>query len=66
IEISGIKYQRTIELLPAVTASRGYSHQAGELRSGATQRDISLTGKLGITSNLTLDATYNPDFSQVE
>jgi hypothetical protein len=66
IEISGIKYRRAIELLPAVTASRGYSQQAGRLQSEGTQRDISLTGKVGITSDLTMDAAYNPDFSQVE
>jgi hypothetical protein len=66
IEISGIKYRRTVEILPAVTASRGYSHRDGELLSEGTHREISLTGKLGLTSNLTLDATYNPDFSQVE
>jgi hypothetical protein len=28
--------------------------------------DFSLTGKLGITSDLTLDGALNPDFSQVE
>jgi hypothetical protein len=66
IEISGITYRRAVELLPAVTASRGYSHQEGQLRSEGSRRDIGLTGKLGITSNLTLDAAYNPDFSQVE
>jgi hypothetical protein len=66
IEIRGIKYRRTVEILPALTAGRGYSHHAGELLSEGTHREIGITGKLGLTSNLTLDAAYNPDFSQVE
>src|SRR3989442_8545393 len=28
--------------------------------------DLGLSGKFGITSNITLDGTVNPDFSQVE
>ena len=36
------------------------------MRSTGRNTDFSLTGKLGLTSNLTLDASYNPDFSQVE
>src|SRR5204863_3747293 len=30
------------------------------------QADVGMSGKFGITSNITWDATVNPDFSQVE
>jgi hypothetical protein len=71
VRIAGIKYQRVVELLPAFTFGR--TQEATEASQGALVRnedldinDLSLTGKLGLTSDLTLDATVNPDFSQVE
>ena len=70
-QVSGIKYKRVAELLPAFTFGR--TQEATEASAGQPVRnheldidDISLTGKLGVTSDLTLDGTYNPDFSQVE
>jgi len=66
IELSDIKFERPVEFIPALTYDQGSSHSEGEMRSTGRNTDFSLTGKLGLTSNLTLDATYNPDFSQVE
>ena len=66
IELSDVKFERPMEVIPAVTFDQGSSHDSGEMRSTGKNTDFSLTGKLGLTSNLTLDATYNPDFSQVE
>jgi hypothetical protein len=66
ITLSDIKYQRNYELLPAVTFSQNHAHSGGSWQRDSRQFDFSLTGKLGITSDLTLDASYNPDFSQVE
>jgi hypothetical protein len=70
-QISGLKYKRVVELLPAFTFGR--TQEATAETQGKLARnkeldidDISLTGKLGITSDLTLDGTVNPDFSQVE
>jgi hypothetical protein len=70
-QVAGIKYKRVIELLPAFTFGR--TQEATEESEGRPVRnkdydidDISLTGKFGITSDLVLDGTYNPDFSQVE
>jgi len=70
-ELSGLKYKRVAELLPAFTFGR--TQEATVASAGRLVRnneldidDISLTGKLGVTSDLTLDGTYNPDFSQVE
>ncbi len=66
ILVSNMKYQRIVELLPALTHSRNQSLDQGEWGVENRQTDFSLTGKLGITPSLMLDATYNPDFSQVE
>jgi hypothetical protein len=63
---SGVDHYKLVEILPAFTATRQ------DVRSGATlERDkqegsASLTAKYGITSDLILDGTLNPDFSQVE
>ena len=66
ILVKNMKYQRIVEILPAGTHSRTRSHQQGQWWAETRQTDFSLTGKLGITPSLVLDATYNPDFSQVE
>ncbi|HSA96176.1 MAG TPA: carbohydrate binding family 9 domain-containing protein [Acidobacteriota bacterium] len=70
-EVSGIKYKRVAELLPAFTFGR--TQEATVASQGQLVRnkeldidDFSLTGKLGLTSELTVDGTYNPDFSQIE
>jgi Domain of unknown function (DUF5916)/Carbohydrate family 9 binding domain-like len=66
VGISGLAFERTVEGIPAMTFSRGNTRQAGLWAPSIQQTDFSLTGKVGVTSDLTLDATYNPDFSQVE
>ena len=66
VSISGLKYDRVVEILPAFTHSNRLAIQDGVLRRDVRQSDFSLTAKVGLTSDLTADATYNPDFSQVE
>ncbi|MGD8534219.1 MAG: DUF5916 domain-containing protein [Candidatus Aminicenantes bacterium] len=61
-----IKHYTLFEVLPAFTYSQSRLIDEGDLASAGSERDISLTAKYGITSNLVLDGTYNPDFSQVE
>jgi hypothetical protein len=68
--LDGIKSRRHLELLPYVTA-RGESLGTAEAgdpfndgRRGSAAAGLDL--KWGVTSNLTLDATVNPDFGQVE
>jgi len=57
-----------LEVNPVLTASRAGSLDAESLRfqSGPVTGDFGLNLTYGLTSNLTLDGTYNPDFSQVE
>jgi hypothetical protein len=66
VRISGLAFDRTIEGIPALTFGQGNARRAGLWAPRTRQTDFSLTGKVGLTSDLTLDATYNPDFSQVE
>ncbi len=54
------------ELLPAVTATRQDVRTGPTLEKHDQKAELSLTGKYGITSDLILDGTINPDFSQVE
>lgn len=57
-----------IQATPTLTSSRTDTRDApdAELLAGPTRRDVGLDGQWGLTSNLTLNLTANPDFSQVE
>ncbi|HEX3131601.1 MAG TPA: DUF5916 domain-containing protein [Thermoanaerobaculia bacterium] len=66
---AGITPGRNIELDPTVTAVRTDVREGfpdTPLAEGDVESDLGLTGKWGITPNLTLNAAINPDFSQVE
>ena len=67
--IQNVQPSRRIELLPYVVGSRetflkepGNPFRTGERLNG----NIGLDGKIGITSDMNLDITINPDFGQVE
>jgi len=62
----GLQQPTLLEFIPAFTFSQRYEDRGGSLGLSDHLRDLSLTGKYGITSDLILDGTYNPDFSQVE
>jgi hypothetical protein len=67
--VSGLKHKRVAELIPAATTTVDYGQEQGDMvKTGSTPLSEvpSLTGKLGLASDLTLDGAYNPDFSQVE
>ena len=61
-----IKHYKLFELLPAATFSQQSAVQQGDLAAEPRKLEGSVTAKYGITSELILDGTYNPDFSQVE
>ena len=67
--ISGIKPQKQVEIMPYILA-QAESFEKVEGNPFATGNDqsfnIGLDGKIGVTSDLTLDFTINPDFGQVE
>lgn len=67
--IKGIKPHRQIELLPyTVGKLQRFEKEEGNLFATGRSNSIAggLDGKIGITSDLTLDFTMNPDFGQVE
>lgn len=55
-----------LEILPAFTYINRSSYKEGKLTNDLKKADGHISIKYGITSNLVLDATYNPDFSQIE
>nr|QEO74132.1 hypothetical protein [uncultured bacterium] len=60
---------RNIELTPTVTAQRADAIDGfpdGSLESGDEDFEPGITAKWGITPNMTVTGTINPDFSQIE
>lgn len=67
--LDGIKPVSKIEILPYVTGKAEYlRHTPGDPFNDGSQYtpDIGADLKMGIGNNLTLNATVNPDFGQVE
>ena len=66
LELEDIRHYTLLEVLPAYTFRDGAERVEGVLAGAPAVHDGHLTGKYGITSQLILDGTYNPDFSQIE
>ena len=66
IQYEGVKHYKLLEILPAVTYSYKAADNEGKMSATENNPDAGITVKYGITSQLILDATLNPDFSQVE
>ena len=67
--LKNLKPKRTMEFLPYVVGGldRGLAEPEDPFNDGEeTIFEVGLDGKIGITNNLTLDFTLNPDFGQVE
>lgn len=64
--IGGLRPGRLVEVNPTLTARREGTTDESGFRRGSTEPDVGVNLKYGITSELTLDATLNPDFSTVE
>ena len=67
--IKGIKPQKQLEIQPYVLAKaeRSPMEEGNPYATGrATDLDVGVDAKVGITSDVTLDLTINPDFGQVE
>jgi hypothetical protein len=67
IGLEGIDYSKNIEIFPAFTAIQtGNINDDGIFKNKSPDANFGIGLKYGITPNVTLDFTYNPDFSQVE
>ena len=67
--LSDISPGRNLEFAPTFTSRRMDTRDdlfSGHLESGNVDGDIGVNARWGVTTDLTLNATYNPDFSQVE
>ncbi|MGQ0543451.1 MAG: DUF5916 domain-containing protein, partial [Blastocatellia bacterium] len=73
--LDGIKYERTLEIVPSITLSetgrrtRVFPTTIGapdRFVNGPLKQDIGVTVKYTISPNITLDAAYNPDFAEIE
>ncbi len=65
----GLEPQKQMEIQPYTVASaETFEREAGNPFADGDEEDLSvgLDGKIGITNDLTLDFTINPDFGQVE
>ena len=67
--LKGIRQQKQIEIQPYVVANaQSFEKQPGNPFATGSQSELTggIDGKIGITSDVTLDFTINPDFGQVE
>ena len=64
--MTNLSMSRNIEVLPTFTAIQHGSLDGAAFATKDVAPEGGLNVKYGITSNLTADLTYNPDFSQIE
>jgi hypothetical protein len=66
--MTDLSTSRNFEILPTATAARFGTRDSdtGVYTQNKLSPDFGVNFKYGITSNLTADFTYNPDFSQIE
>ena len=70
--LDGIKYEHTLEVVPSITlreTGRRFSaieNPNGRFVNQPIEKDIGVSVKYTISPNVTLDATYNPEFAEIE
>jgi len=64
--LKGLDAGLFMEVNPVLTGRRLGTVEDDVFSHGSPEADFGLNMTYGLTSNLTLDGTYNPDFSQVE
>lgn len=80
--LDGIKFEKTLEVVPSITLSETgrrtqvfnmdptsptYGFPTGDRWvNNPLKQDIGVTIKYTLTPNITLDATYNPDYAEIE
>ncbi len=66
VGLQELRPRRLMEINPVVTGQRVGQSVEGVYQQDNFEPDFGVNGRIGITQNLILDATVNPDFSQVE
>lgn len=65
--IQGIQPKRALEVVPYVVGQRGFVPKSEAVPNGRDQKGtMGVDVRYGLTSNISLNATVNPDFGQVE
>ncbi len=63
---TGLAKRLTLEILPSAIYTRHKSYNGSNYETDIDKAEFGVTAKYGLGSSMTLDATYNPDFSQIE
>jgi hypothetical protein len=66
VGLQDLRPRRLLEINPVMTGKRVGQTVDGVYQQDSFEPDFGVNGRIGITQNLVLDATFNPDFSQVE
>jgi hypothetical protein len=66
VGLRDLKARRLIEINPEATGQRVGSNATGPFVRDDFDPDFGVNGRIGLSQNLVLDATVNPDFSQIE
>ncbi len=64
--ITSVKPGKGIEFLPAYVGNQNHEFNGNSLENLGFESEVSLTGKYAINSDVTLEGSINPDFSQIE
>lgn len=64
--LRGLRPKRLVEINPVVTGKLDGARVDGVFDRESPEPDFGVNARVGLTPNLVLDATFNPDFSQVE
>ena len=66
VGLEGLESRRLVELNPVATGKRTGERVDGRFEREGFEPAVGLNARYGLSRNLVLDATLNPDFSQVE
>ena len=66
VGLRDLRPKRLVEVVPVLTGTRRGDDAGGSFVRSAPSGAFGVDGRVGVTRNLVLDVTYNPDFSQVE
>lgn len=64
--LTGLRRGLVVDLIPSVVSRTAGAPGASGWNYNSERPDFGVSGRWGITNNLTLNGTANPDFSQVE
>ena len=66
VGLRDLQPKRLVEVNPVTTGKRLGDDESGSFQRHGFEGEAGLNARFGITRNLVMDATLNPDFSQVE